>query len=528
MPKEGRNPGEKTPPTSDIGLVSSIDADDAVGRDRGNDLQPRVSHRLVAVPWTAGAFLLIALAPALQAAAQTAGPTEPAGEQTTPLAVTSPPVFTTRRYTEDYSYLRDPSKRSGAWWEPFKYIPLDSTGVTYLTLGAELRFRTEGYRNFNWGEVPVDTYQWYRVMPYADLHLGENVRLFGQLVGAWAANKETSVTGVDETGVELLQGFGEVTLPVGNDADLILRGGRQLLSYGSERLISLRYGPNVLRSFDAGLASLDADQWRIDAFYARPVRNKVESFNDHSDDNRSVWSVYATRQLDEIGPKSGLDLYYIGYQNADAEFNQGSGDELRHTLGTRFFGEAMGWDWNLEGMFQFGRFDGGDIRAWSLASDMGYTFEDATFSPRLGLRADIISGDRNPNDDDLQTFNPLFPKGKYFGEIGLVGPSNLIDFHPNLTLQLTDQWTLSGAAVFYWRESLDDGVYDNGGGLVRPSGNSRARFIGSQADIVLGWQPTPWFSTELAYSVFAPGQFIKDTGPSKTTQFVGFEAVVKF
>lgn len=195
---------------------------------------------------------------------------------------------------------------------------------------------------------------------------------------------------------------------------------------------------------------------------------------------------------------------------------------------SRFFGKAQGWDWNFEGMFQFGSFDGGNIRAWSVASDTGYTFDDVSFSPRVGLRANIISGDRNPTNPDLQTVNALFPRGKYFGEIGLIGPYNLIDVHPNLTPHLNDQWTLSGAAVFYWRESLGDGIYDTFGGLVRPSDNSRARYIGTQADVVLGWEPTRWFSAELAYSVFASGQFIKDTGPSRTAHFVGFEAVVKF
>jgi hypothetical protein len=284
----------------------------------------------------------------------------------------------------------------------------------------------------------------------------------------------------------------------------------------------------VLRSFDAGVASIRADPWRIDALYARPVRNRVESFNDRFDENRSVWSLYATRRLDEIGPASGLDLYYIGYRNDDAEFNQGTGEELRHTLGSRFFGKAHDWDWNFEGTFQFGRFDSGNIRAWSIASDTGYTFTDVTFSPRVGLRANIISGDRSPNDSNLQTFNPLFPKGKYFGEIGLVGPSNLINLHPNLTLHLNDQWTLSGGAVFYWRESLGDGIYDTGGDIVRASGGSRARYIGMQADLVLGWEPVRWFSAELAYSVFAPGEFIEDTGPSKIAHFVGFETAVKF
>src|SRR5262245_43569015 len=68
------------------------------------------------------------------------------------------------RYDEDYSYLRNPAKRTGAWWEPYKYIPLDINGTNYLTLGAELRYRQEEYRNFNWGEVAVNQYQWYRTL----------------------------------------------------------------------------------------------------------------------------------------------------------------------------------------------------------------------------------------------------------------------------------------------------------------------------------------------------------------------------
>lgn len=482
-----------------------------------------------AAPWAIkAALMVIVLGTVPNAVAQSIGAAEPNDAQAARETTETTPGLTNLRYPEDYSYLRNPANRTGAWWERFKYIPLEGAGDVYLTLGAELRFREEAYWNFNWGEVPVDNYQWHRVLPYADLHLGPNVRLFGQMIGAWVTSKETGISGVDETGFELLQGFGEIKLPLRKNADLTLRGGRQLLSYGSERLISLRYGPNVLRSFDAGVASLQAGLWRTDAFYARPVRNLVASFNDRSDRNRSVWSLYANRKLDQIGSASGLDLYYIGYHTDDAEFNQGTGEELRHTLGSRFFGKTQGWDWNFEAMFQFGRIDNGDIRAWSIASDTGYTFTDMTFSPRVGLRANIISGDRNPNDPDQQTFNPLFPKGKYFGEIGLVGPSNLINLHPNFTLSLNDQWTLSGGAVLYWRESMGDGIYDTGGNIVRSAGGSRARYIGTQADLVLGWEPARWLSAELAYSLFVPGHFIEDTGPSNTAHFIGFETVVKF
>ncbi len=48
--------------------------------------------------------------------------------------------------------------------------------------------------------------------------------------------------------------------------------------------------------------------------------------------------------------------------------------------------------------------------------------------------ADVISGDSDPDDGELGTFNPLFPRGKYFGALSPVGPRNLIDVKPTLTV----------------------------------------------------------------------------------------------
>ncbi|WP_342640289.1 alginate export family protein [Rhodoligotrophos ferricapiens] len=441
----------------------------------------------------------------------------------------NPPPLTALRYGEDYSYLADPDARMGTWWEPLKYIPLDESSETYLTLGGEFRLRYEVYKNNNWGQQPApdDGYLWYRALMAADFHFGPHVRVFGELIGAWAQGKEPFETPVDETGLDLLQGFADLAIPLGAGTVLTLRPGRQILSYGSERLISARYGPNVLRSFDAAKAFVEGNGWRIDGFYGRPVEPGLGDFNDSSDENISAWAAYGTTDL-PLGTKAGLDLYYIGYDNEDATFNQGTGYERRHTIGARFFGTAQDWDWNWEAMYQFGTFADGDISAWSVASSTGYTFAEVPLSPHLGLRANIISGDRNPNNPNLQTFNPMFPKGKYFGELTLLGPENLINLHPTLDLQLGRGWSLGGAAVFYWRESKGDGIYDFGGTLIRGNGGSDAHFIGTQAEIVLTYEHSRNLNAMISYSQFYPGRFIKETGPSKTVHFIGTEVQLQF
>ncbi len=269
----------------------------------------------------------------------------------------------------------------------------------------------------------------------------------------------------------------------------------------------------------------DAAAERGDALEAR-LRDRLAVVEEPAQSGEGHVAIHA---LEHVEQAKGIDLYYIGYENDQATFDQGSAREERHTLGSRIFGHEGPWDWNFELFGQAGTFGDGDIRAWSLASDTGRVIEGLPLEPRLGLRANIIiSGDDDPGDVDLGTFNPLFPKGKYFGEAGLIGPFNLINVHPSLEFDLSEQLSLSLASVLYWRESTEDGLYGNSGQLLRADGGSEDRYIGSQFDVVLGYAPTRFLDTNLAYSTFVPGSFIESTGPDETVRFLGLELRFRF
>jgi hypothetical protein len=189
-------------------------------------------------------------------------------------------------------------------------------------------------------------------------------------------------------------------------------------------------------------------------------------------------------------------------------------------------------DWNYEGILQFGSFDSergrGDILAWSAGTETGYTL-DAPFTPRFSFRANIISGDNDPEDADLQTFNPLYPKGKYFGELTPVGPYNLINLQGGLSLRVTDQTTLYLQGGPYWRYSTGDAVYGVGGNIVRgDAGRGGASYIGSQWEVVAEWSPVRELAFLVSYSQFTPGAFIRESGPAETIHFVAVEATIQF
>ena len=287
---------------------------------------------------------------------------------------------------------------------------------------------------------------------------------------------------------------------------LTLRAGRQELAYGSSRLISAREAPNVRLSFDGVKAILNVSGWRVDAFAVKPVRTKPGVFDDDPDPNQNFWGLYAVTPVSWL-PGGNVDLYYLGLDRNNAHFDQGTAHEIRHSVGTRIWGRKTGWDYNLELVYQFGSFGSGDIQAWTAASDVGFTFENAPLKPRLGFKANITSGDDDPNNADLQTFNPLFPRGAYFGEPALIGPANHIDVHPSLDLSLCRNVTLILNWDFFWRENTRDGIYGPAVNVIQSGQTSNARYVGNQAEAMLEWRVDRHFTFTIDYAHFFAGDF---------------------
>jgi len=437
------------------------------------------------------------------------------------------PPYRLNRADEDYRYLRDPARQTDIW-DRFKYVPLDETGRVYFSLGGEARERYEYFSHPNWGGGPPGSdYLLQRYFLHGDLQMSENARVFAQLQSSLQNDRDGGPRPTDKDELDLHQAFLDLQADFTADATFTLRSGRQELAYGSQRLISVREGPNVRQSFDGFRAILHGGEVQIDAFVTRPVKTKRNVFDDGQDNDRALWGTYAVLPFPLL-PTSSIDLYYIGQYRRNASFDQGSARETRHSAGARLWRTAAPLDYNFEALYQWGSFGNGDIRAWTAASDTGYTVTSLPFSPRFGLRADIASGDEDPASPDLQTFNPLFPKGAYFSEAGLIGPANFIDLDPSLNLQLTKRITFIVDWDFFWRESTRDGLYNNSVALVRSGNTSNARYIGSMPQVQLLWNVDRHLTFVAIYGHFFAGQFIKETGSGKDVDFVTSWLTYKF
>jgi hypothetical protein len=119
----------------------------------------------------------------------------------------------------------------------------------------------------------------------------------------------------------------------------------------------------------------------------------------------TYWGIGTTHSRPK--QRGGESVFYIGLDRKQGAFDQGTGREIRQTFGFRSFGQYPHFDYNLDAFLQLGSFTSlgksSRIRAWAFSSDSGYTVGQSRLRPRIGLRADITSGDRNPKDNVLQT-----------------------------------------------------------------------------------------------------------------------------
>lgn len=459
----------------------------------------------------------------------------------TPPASAGPPPFKLFRYDEDFSSFADPARRSG-FLDDLKFIRLSDDPAMSLSLGGELRTRYEYSSDpaFGLRRSGHDDYLLQRALVHADLHLGPrdgmHARAFVQLLSGLVAGEEfpkpanqDNALDVQQAFAELIWGDNRAAAIAASQTSFSVRAGRQEMGFGSYRLITMREPTNARLNFDGVRTTLNLPGVTIDAFLVRPVELETGLFNDGEDDNTTFWGFYNSFPL-APQRRLAIDAYYLGLRRESARFQSGVGDELRHSIGARLWGRADGWDHDTEAVVQFGEFDrpaqSEDILAWTIASSTGYTFENTPWKPRVGIKLNYASGDADPNDDKLGTFNPLFPRNSYFSEASLLAPYNFFDVHPSIAVRPTDTLTLTAGCDFFFRASRDDAVFSPSG-IVIAQGASDELFVGTTLNLTAEWAINRHLSFTATYAHFFRGDVVSDAG-GKDVDFVGLWITAKF
>lgn len=310
-------------------------------------------------------------------------------------------------------------------------------------------------------------------------------------------------TGAEIDHVDVRQLFASATLRDvgGSGLRVDAHAGRLTLDVASRRLVARNRFRNTTNAFDGAHLQLARDDaWRVRAFFTRPVPIDPGSFDDESSSNQRFWGVaYEDRRLGWLS----FDAYYLGLSDC-------IGGRDSTTLGGRVFRapKAEQLDGELELIGQLGERGDLDQRAYAAHAELGWTFA-LPWSPRLVAQFDYASGDADPNDDESQTFDPLFGARRFdLVPTGIFGPfrrSNIVSPGVRRVVQPLPKLKAQ-LKVRHWELAQAKDAFA-GNGLGDPSGRS-GRSLGRDVEVSVQWTPLAWLAFDAGYDHWWKGSYM--------------------
>ncbi|NKF20751.1 alginate export family protein [Solimonas marina] len=403
------------------------------------------------------------------------------------------------------------------WSDSLKHISFGNPDdQIYLSLDGLERFQFNSYSHESLGSTSYDGQRFYqyRHIYGADLHLGPQLRMFGELGSAQVADHQAAkqpARQVNDAFVE--QAFVEANTAVGNGS-LTVRVGRQQMWLGNGLLVTTQPNANVPWSFDGIDMSWRSDSVLVDTFRVEAVQTGTGGFDDdRRTDARRMWGVYSSFALPQGGSgasKLNLDAFYIGTRWEGMKFAGTAGTDRRGSYGARLWGKLGGLAVDWTAIAQVGRYAGTDVSAYGVYSTTGHTFGSVPLKPTVAVHADLISG--GYSESKTHTYNPLYSGQVYYAASGYLAGSNMIDAGPALSLQVAQNVRVTVYNRWYWKQNEKDFIYGRGFVALPGTNDSSASYMGMQPDINCVWQVSRhlFLSPELAY--FKVGKTLESAG----------------
>lgn len=416
-------------------------------------------------------------------------------------------------YDADFRYLDDPKNTYFMWSDFLKRRQLGNGWL--FSSGGEFRDR---YMNENNSRLtPVtNTYEQLRTLAYGSLYYEDAFGVFIQYIDAQQFGSGLQPLPIDIDRSDLTDLFVDVKLAEWDDHPLYVRGGRQEIILGSQRLVSNLEWANTLRTFQGVRGFRQGDKWDFNAFWLQPIIPNPTYFDspDERQNFSGVWLTYRAK------PGRFWDIYALNLDNATPIFagrNNVLGKQNVTTLGTRVVGDLEGeWLYDVEEMLQVGRHSNQNLIAAASSTGIGYNFKDVEMTPQFWIYCDFASGDANPGQgNDFGTFNQLYPFGHYYlGYLDLVARQNIQDFN----MQLAAFPTKFTYVLLQWHKfnlaQARSPLFGPGGGVERVDGTGAAGTdVGNELDILVNFHLTAHQDLLLGYSKLFTGSYIRNTGP---------------
>jgi hypothetical protein len=137
------------------------------------------------------------------------------------------------------------------------------------------------------------------------------------------------------------------------------------------------------------------------------------------------------------------------------------------------------------------------------------------WSPSVTLGFDVSSGSGSDDPPQSHTWDVLYTLGhSYTGYADVNGRRNLTEARGVVQAVPLESLRLRLGAHAFRRTSLDDAVYDDGGNVFRAAVAGAPAAIGAEVDFTAQWRFARFFRADAGIARYAPGDFLRATGPA--------------
>ena len=190
----------------------------------------------------------------------------------------------------------------------------------------------------------------------------------------------------------------------------------------------------MAQTFDGGKVGIRIAPlyMQVDFFAGDKTLNKTPREFDDLFDGSSRERIYAYYAAAKVLNETLIENYLFHRTTwKNVSFGpSGSGEVHNFTLGGRVKKAlSNGIDFELDTAGQWGNFNDKDVRAMMAVGILGYTMKSLKWQPRLAFEFDYASGDSNPGDGELNTFDNLYPTNHpFYGYMDFISLQNLNDY----------------------------------------------------------------------------------------------------
>lgn len=418
------------------------------------------------------------------------------------------------RWAEDWTRYRDPKKRDDVL-DRLKYIPIAGDDV-YLTLSGEFRYRVNLTTNPNLRDREAQRQDINRIVGGADLHLGDHVRLFGELAHAGMSGRNLGVkAGQLHNDLVVQQSFADVTGTIGG-VDLGIRYGRQTFADGPNLMVVPRDNNAIFTVYNGVRAWAKGRALRGDVFDFKTTRLGIGGTNDDIVDDNRRFSGFTTGVVLPKTLLGGSNLYFDPFvwrlRNSNAVWGSRTAQEIRKFYGLHLYGDTgpVNLDWTVN--YQGGEYDGRPIAAWLILLQQTYKVGKAKTAPRIGFHFDYASGGGAYGTGTLRNSLAPFGNNIYYSYQLYATPTNLIAAAPSVALQPTAKLRLAAEYQLSWRDSVNDSVYRANGQAFAGTQLGDARKIADTIRLQAIYAVSPRVSFTARYEHLIPGPALTDAG----------------